>query len=139
MFYFSFLKSFSISGIDDQVQTCENRCGSNAICKEVGGSIECECQRNFYGNPYLGCHPECITNSDCPHNSACSNFKCIDPCRGACGVNSQCTCINHVPICHCSPNQAGNPFVSCYPSINGKIGLAMFFNFFSIIFQSLFT
>ncbi|KAF7276317.1 hypothetical protein GWI33_010508, partial [Rhynchophorus ferrugineus] len=88
-------------------------CGSNAICRAENNNAICECLPEYHGNPYLGCRPECIANSDCPRNRACIRNKCQDPCPGTCGVNAQCTTTNHVPICTCSDGYTGDAFRLC--------------------------
>lgn len=86
-------------------------CGSNAICED--GS--CTCMPEFQGNPYAGCRPECVLNTDCPRDRACLRNKCNDPCPDACAANAQCTVINHVPMCSCPPGMTGNAFSLCTP------------------------
>ena len=109
--------SFAATPID---RTCDTvQCGANAFCEDRNGMLTCVCKSEYYGNPYLGCRPECVLNSDCASNLACINNKCQDPCAGACGVGAQCSCVNHVPICFCPPQTTGDPFVSCYPAKPG--------------------
>jgi hypothetical protein len=88
-------------------------CGTNAICREQNGAGACVCQPEHIGNPYEGCRPECVLNSDCPSNKACVNQKCKDPCPGSCGQNAQCQVINHLPSCTCIPGYTGDPFRYC--------------------------
>jgi hypothetical protein len=93
---------------------CEpNPCGPNAICKEQNGVGSCSCTSNYFGNPYDGCRPECITNSDCSSNLACINMKCIDSCPGTCGKNAVCQVINHNSVCSCNVDYTGDPFRYC--------------------------
>lgn len=66
----------------------------------------------YIGSP-PSCRPECVTNNECPHNEACSNQKCRDPCPGTCGINAKCQVINHNPICSCPPRFTGDPFSRC--------------------------
>ena len=61
------------------------------------------------------CRPECILNSDCPASSACVNQKCVDPCPGTCGSNSECRVVNHSPVCSCATGYTGNAFNDCRP------------------------
>lgn len=92
---------------------CEgNPCGPNAICREVGNEKRCSCQAGFIGNP-PACRPECIVPSECPPLLACLKNRCVDPCRGTCGVQAQCRVINHNPICSCLPGFTGDPFIRC--------------------------
>lgn len=86
-------------------------CGANAMCREASGS--CVCSPDFYGNPYEGCRPECVINSDCTSNRACIRNRCQDPCPGTCGVNAICEVINHIPACSCQPRYTGDPFRYC--------------------------
>lgn len=90
-------------------------CGSNAVCKELNGAGSCTCLPDYFGDPYSGCRPECVMNSDCPRNRACVNNKCTDPCPGTCGINADCRVNNHVPTCICLPGFTGNPLQSCRP------------------------
>ena len=100
---------------------CEpNPCGSNAICKEQNGAGSCSCIADYFGNPYEGCRPECITGSDCASNLACINLKCKDPCPGTCGRNAECQVINHNPICTCFVDYTGDPFRYCSITEKGR-------------------
>lgn len=74
----------------------------------------CTCQIGYLGSP-PNCRPECIINSDCQSTLACIREKCVSPCEGACGINVECTVINHIPICTCVKGYSGDPFKSCYP------------------------
>lgn len=89
-------------------------CGSNAVCKERNGAGSCTCLSDYTGDPYVGCRPECVQNSDCVHTRACINNKCQDPCVGACGLNAQCQVYNHQPSCSCFSGYTGNPLTSCH-------------------------
>lgn len=60
-------------------------CGANAICKERNGAGSCSCVPDYFGDPYSGCRPECIQDSECDRSRACVNNKCVDPCIGVCG------------------------------------------------------
>lgn len=88
-------------------------CGANAICKEQNGAGSCTCLPDYFGNPYEGCRPECILNSDCPSFLSCVQNKCKDPCPGACAPNTDCAAINHMPSCTCRTGYTGNPFSFC--------------------------
>ena len=48
--------------------------------------------RNGYkGNALVACRRgECFSDSECASHLACFDFKCQDPCNGACGRNTQC-------------------------------------------------
>lgn len=88
-------------------------CGSNANCRVRNDITVCECIQDFHGDPYVGCRPECVLNSDCARNLACMNTKCRDPCPGVCGQAAVCTVTNHIPICTCPPGLSGDPFRAC--------------------------
>lgn len=44
---------------------------------------------------------------------ACQNERCIDPCPGSCGINAQCTVINHNPVCTCLQGFIGDALRQC--------------------------
>lgn len=85
------------------------QCGPNTECHNG----VCKCLKNYFGDPYAGCRPECTMNTDCSPNKACLNNRCIDPCVGTCGADALCTVYNHIPSCACPPSYTGDPFVSC--------------------------
>lgn len=89
-------------------------CGPNSQCREINNVAVCSCIPGYIGSPPI-CHAECTVSSDCNSNRACSNQKCIDPCLGACGINSECKVVNHNPICYCRQRYAGNALVQCHP------------------------
>lgn len=86
-----------------------NPCGPNARCNNG----ICICLPEYQGDPYVGCRPECVMNTDCAHDRACVRNKCMDPCPGTCGRGALCSVYNHVPICTCSAGMTGNAFVQC--------------------------
>lgn len=88
-------------------------CGANAVCKDRSGAGSCSCRPEYIGNPYEGCRPECVMNSDCAPNLACMNSRCRDPCLGTCASNAQCQVINHLPSCTCMNGFSGDPFQHC--------------------------
>jgi hypothetical protein len=66
--------------------------------------LACTCEPGFTGNPESGCiRLECQTDSQCPSNKACINYKCEDPCLVTvrCGINEICSVFNHRPECSC--------------------------------------
>lgn len=74
---------------DVPLSPCANSpCGANAICKERNGVGSCACLPEYFGDPYTGCRPECVQNSECDQTKACVNNKCKDPCPGVCPVNA---------------------------------------------------
>lgn len=96
-------------------------CGANAICREHRNAGSCTCLPEYIGDPYEGCRPECILSSDCPSNRACIRNKCLDPCPGTCGQNSNCQVVNHIPSCICIPGYTGDPFRYCLPAPQRKL------------------
>ena len=88
-------------------------CGANAVCKERNGAGSCACLPEYFGDPYTGCRPECVINTDCDRSKACVNNKCRDPCPGTCGLNAECQVVNHAPSCSCLPGYTGNPLAAC--------------------------
>ena len=88
-----------------------DQCGSNTQCLNNA----CSCMPDFQGDPYVGCRPECVLNTDCSRAQACIRSKCRDPCPGICGQNAVCSVVNHVPVCTCATGMAGNAFLSCSP------------------------
>ena len=84
-------------------------CGPNARCNDG----ICTCLPEYQGDPYVGCRPECVLNTDCLQNRACIRNKCVDPCPGTCGINAECLIYSHVPMCSCPNGMVGNAFVQC--------------------------
>lgn len=95
-------------------------CGANAQCRQLNSAGACTCLPEYFGNPYEGCRPECVLNSDCPSNQACLRNKCLDPCPGTCGQNADCQVINHLPQCTCRLGFTGDPFRYCSRKIESK-------------------
>ena len=105
---------FSVTVQQKPIYPCvPTPCGSNTICREQNGVAACSCIEGYIGDPYLGCRPECILNTDCPWDKACWNNKCKDPCNGACGQNAECSVAHHSPYCICKVGFTGNPLVFC--------------------------
>jgi hypothetical protein len=103
-------------------------CGFNAICKEYNGAGSCTCKPDYFGDPYVGCKPECVGNSECPSHQACINNKCGNPCPGPCGVNAECRVHNHYTVCLCMEGFEGDPLKKC---IQREMG--MYFLLFKVI------
>lgn len=99
-------------------------CGPNSQCREINSQAVCSCKPSHLGSPPY-CRPECVVSSECPRDKACMNQKCINPCIGTCGKNSECQVINHSPICSCQSGYTGDPFLVCSP-----IPSKQFFDFF---------
>lgn len=91
-----------------------NPCGPNSQCHETKDIAVCSCLPEYKGSPPT-CRPECSTSSECPLNKACNNYKCINPCNGACGIRAMCEVVNHNPICSCPIDYIGDPFTRCIP------------------------
>lgn len=107
--------SFLVIHFDEPKNPCNpSPCGMNAICHERNGAGSCVCVEGYFGDPYSGCRPECVLNTDCPRDQVCTNNKCRDPCPGTCGINAECNVFNHVAMCSCLPGYTGNPQRSCH-------------------------
>lgn len=65
-------------------------------------------------------------NTDCGRDKSCFNNKCVDPCSGTCGQNTECKVSNHVPSCYCLPGYTGNSLYACVP-VPSKIYFLVFF------------
>lgn len=89
-------------------------CGNNAHCRVENEHAICECVKDYHGNPYDGCRPECTGNSDCSMNKACVRNRCVDPCIGVCGIEAICTVSNHIPVCSCPQGTNGDAFKQCF-------------------------
>lgn len=87
-------------------------CGPNSQCRVLGDTPACSCLPNFVGRA-PNCRPECVINAECPGNLACQQEKCIDPCPGSCGPNTDCIVITHRPVCSCQVGYTGDPFAGC--------------------------
>ena len=92
-------------------------CGPNAQCREINGIAVCACIADYFGDPYTGCTPECVINSQCPFTRSCLNQHCVDPCPGTCGVNAECAVVNHNPLCTCRRGTTGDAFIRCIPIV----------------------
>lgn len=75
----------------------------------------CVCLPDYQGDPYIGCRPECVMNTDCKKTQACIKQRCTDPCPNICGQNALCSTVNHIPICTCPTGMTGSAFISCSP------------------------
>jgi hypothetical protein len=125
IFYLSTAINHTVVIRDEVREPCNpSPCGSNAICKERNGAGSCTCMKDYFGDPYISCRPECVQNSDCARTKACVNMKCVNICDGACGLNAECHVANHNPVCQCIAGYTGNPSQACHqipPSKNYPI------------------
>lgn len=87
-------------------------CGPFSACRVFNEQAVCSCVEGYVGYP-PNCRPECSINPDCASDRACNNFKCVDPCAGACGANAACRTTQHVALCTCLPGYTGDPFQNC--------------------------
>ena len=72
-------------------------CGPNAVCNERNGGASCTCLPDYFGDPYSGCRPECVVNSDCATTKACVRSHCVEACTPhLCGYNADCSVRNHL-------------------------------------------
>ncbi|XP_021954599.1 adhesive plaque matrix protein 2 [Folsomia candida] len=94
---------------------CVNACGTYASCEVNNHRAVCTCPKDYLGDPYTRCFPECTSHADCPANRACIGLRCGDPCENACGVNAECRVDknNHKAICSCPKGWTGHPFQQC--------------------------
>lgn len=111
-------------------------CGPNAECQVRGDSSACSCIENYIGVP-PNCRPQCTINPECPPHLACMQQKCRDPCVGLCGLNAQCTVVNHHAVCACVDGYSGNPFSVCEAIPEGESTKEQFFIFLSFFFSYL--
>lgn len=111
---FTLLCSFSVPSPERKPENpcIPSPCGPNSQCRVIGTQPACSCLQNYIGRP-PNCRPECINNAECPNYQSCKNERCVDPCPGTCGTNSQCTVVNHNPVCSCFSGYTGDPFSSC--------------------------
>lgn len=94
------------------------KCGLNAMCIVSNHKPSCECKQDSGGDPLKKCVKfECVTDSDCHEEEACTNNICQNSCvlPRACGKNADCLSRNHVGLCSCSPGYTGDPVLGCVP------------------------
>ena len=90
-------------------------CGANADCNDRNGVGVCICRDEYFGNPYSGCKPECVLDTDCSRDKNCDDNKCKNPCPGQCGSGAECHVANHIIMCNCPEGYTGDPFSFCRP------------------------
>lgn len=96
----------------------ELNCGFNAVCAVIKHKPICECEPDSQGDPYKKCTKlQCVKDSDCSPEEACSNNLCINSCSlpRACGKNTNCLSKAHVGYCFCMPGYTGDPVLGCVP------------------------
>ena len=72
MFMFLFISATTSRISTSPVDPCSpSPCGSNARCLQRARAAGCMCIEGYFGDPYVGCRPECSTHADCPTNKAC--------------------------------------------------------------------
>lgn len=109
--------------INENINPCNpSPCGPNSQCRETNGQAICTCLSGYIGAPPT-CRPECVSSAECALSRACSNQRCIDPCKGNCGTGAQCQVINHNPICSCPSGFTGDPFSRCV--VEGNFNFVM--------------
>lgn len=101
------------------INPCDkSTCGLNAVCFVVNHEPICECEQDSQGDPYKICAKfECVKDSDCPDEEACTNNICQNSCNlpRACGKNADCLSRNHIGFCSCSSGYTGDPVLGCVP------------------------
>lgn len=89
-------------------------CGANTQCRVTDGFPVCACLPGLVGNPYLGCRPECLRDTDCSLDRSCVAQRCVDPCPGTCGRRASCMVVMHRPQCACKEGYSGDPYSACF-------------------------
>jgi len=113
----------SASGTSSSKSVCSpNPCGLDAVCNPGSDSTGrsrpvCTCPKGYRGNALVQCRRgECLSDSECPNHLGCFDYRCQDPCNGACGINADCQAKNHGPVCACPSGYEGDPLTSCFRS-----------------------
>lgn len=89
-----------------KVEMCNpNPCHPSALCEPLLSTYICKCPAGYVGDPIKeGCRKqgECPRgNIDCRRDSICVEGRCVNPCDGACGINSLCKIVDRKAICSC--------------------------------------
>jgi len=95
-------------------------CGLYSSCRNQQDQAVCSCLPNYFGTP-PHCRPECTINAECPSHLACIGERCRDPCPGACGQQTECRVISHVPSCVCLRGYVGDAFLACHPAPRKRV------------------
>jgi hypothetical protein len=78
-------------------------------------------------------------SNDCSDTRVCRDFRCEDPCIGACGVDAECVARRHIPVCQCPAGFTGDPFSRCRRITPGMLFVHFFLiSFFFILSAFLF-
>lgn len=113
MFFIRFKCAFLVISPTPSNPCNPSPCGPNSQCRVINEQAICSCLPGYTNSP-PNCRPECTISSECNPEKACINQKCVDPCPGSCGTNTNCATINHSPICSCKNGFTGDPFTTCY-------------------------
>ncbi|XP_058800730.1 neurogenic locus notch homolog protein 3-like isoform X2 [Phymastichus coffea] len=104
-----------------------NPCGQNAECNPGHDSTGrkrpvCTCPSGFFGNALHHCQRgECSGNADCPHDKACIDYSCANPCTGhECGNNADCQPKQHIATCVCRAGYRGDALYACHPIADSR-------------------
>lgn len=88
-----------------KIEVCNpNPCHPTAVCEPRYTSFVCRCSPGYVEDLNGACRKQdqCINgDEDCPLDTACVNSRCVNPCEGACGINSLCKVVNRKAICMC--------------------------------------
>ena len=99
------------------VDPCVQFCSADATCKVIDHVPTCSCPPGWRGDGrQSGCVKlQCLENIDCSASQSCVNGNCVDVCSlsGACGSNSDCKTLNHIPLCSCQNGFSGDPRIGC--------------------------
>lgn len=113
-FFSTICASFFSAQEDIYTNPCDpSPCGPNSQCKVTNSQSVCSCLPEYRGSP-PNCRPTCVVSTECTTDKVCQYQKCVSPCPGPCGGNSDCRVINHSPICTCKSRYTGDPFSNCY-------------------------
>ena len=90
-----------------------NPCGRRTVCRVMDHEPICSCAPGFT-KVNQNCLPtNCRSQRDCPDSKSCVRNRCINPCAGYCGSNTECLVEGHYPKCTCAEGYTGNPSQGC--------------------------
>lgn len=85
---------------------CPGTCGSNAQCRVVSHTPNCECLPGYFGDPFTLCS---VQPQQLP-------IETLTPCSPSpCGANAVCRERDNAGSCTCLPDHIGNPYQGCRP------------------------